>query len=152
MMSRYKHWDKASGVILINGKELSTPEEVYKEYPQLKYVETIFGYTASGLVCSIHDVAEMRESIAIPENVSEKDAIGRIIDHLENPQDTDEPPDYVTLDDLAEMLGLDSTEPDLRKAIAETLSDVALVSQERKLEQELEPGIIDKPIKSLGKG
>ena len=58
--------------------------------------------------------------------------------------------DYVTFADLAEMLGL-AAEPDSRKAIAETLSDVALVSRERKieLELELEPGIIDKPIKGL---
>ena len=61
-----------------------------------------------------------------------------------------EPPvtDYVTFADLAEMLGL-AAEPDSRKAIAETLSDVALVSRERKVELELEPGIIDKPIKGL---
>ena len=61
-----------------------------------------------------------------------------------------EPPtaDYVTFADLAEMLGL-TAEPDSRKAIAETLSDVALVSRERKIELELEPGIIDKPIKGL---
>ena len=56
--------------------------------------------------------------------------------------------DYVTFADLAEMLGL-AAEPDSRKAIAETLSDVALVSRERKVELELEPGIIDKPIKGL---
>ena len=58
--------------------------------------------------------------------------------------------DYVTFADLAEMLGL-AAEPDSRKAIAETLSDVALVSRERKieLELELEPGIIGKPIKGL---
>ena len=59
--------------------------------------------------------------------------------------------DYVTFADLAEMLGL-AAEPDSRRAIAETLSDVALVSRERKVELELEPGIIDKPIKGLEKG
>ena len=81
-------------------------------------------------------------------NASEYPGVN-IGDALAEPEPLEPPPtDYVTFADLAEMLGL-AAEPDSRKAIAETLSDVALVSRERKIELELEPGIIDKPIKGL---